>query len=66
MADPLRRTSREHPCIWSVIVFFEAMRFDIPPLTNKSDTDYSTKEEVETMYTEEVVYSERKENARRW
>ena len=56
MADPLRGTSREHPCIWSAIVFclFQVTLFNLPPLTNKSDTEFSTAEKVETMYTEEV------------
>lgn len=31
------------------------MRFHLPPLTNMSDTDSSTRERVETMYTVEVV-----------
>ena len=30
------------------------MRFNLPPLTNKSDIEFSTAEKVETMYTVEV------------
>ena len=30
------------------------MLFNLPPLTNMSDTEYSGKERVETMYTVEV------------
>lgn len=56
MADPLRKKPREHPCIWSVIVFFQAMLFNFPPLTNMSDTDYSIKERVDTMYPMEVLF----------
>ena len=54
MADPLCKNPREHPCIWSVIVFVEAMLFNLPLLTNMSDTEYSVQERVETMYTVEV------------
>ena len=30
------------------------MLFNLPPLTNMSDTEYSVQERVETMYTVEV------------
>ena len=30
------------------------MHFNLPPLTNMSDTDYSVQERFETMYTVEV------------
>ena len=31
------------------------MLFNLPPLTNMSDTEYSGQERVETMYTVEVL-----------
>lgn len=62
MADPLRsKTPESIIAYWSVIVIFlQAMAiFNLPPLTNKSDTDYfpQTEGKVETMYTVEVSVS---------
>lgn len=43
MADPLRRNPESIHASGQSSLFFQAMLFNLAPLTNKSDTDYSLK-----------------------